>query len=59
MVKAAQIKAESSQAEYQAALKDKAIHVRAKLLIDTQVETPSPPAGDRKAPQPDAAETGR
>jgi hypothetical protein len=58
MVKAAQIKNESAQAEYQAALKDKDIQKRAKLLIDTHVEeTPSSP-GDQKT-QPDAPKTGQ
>jgi tetratricopeptide (TPR) repeat protein len=45
MVKAAQLKAESSQAEYEAALKEKEIQKRAKLLIDTHVEE-SPPASN-------------
>lgn len=46
MVKAAQLKAESSQAEYEAALKGKEIQKRAKLLIDTQVEESPPASGD-------------
>ena len=54
MVRAAQIKAESSQAEYKAALKDKDIQKRAKLLIETHVqETPQktfPPESRKTAP---------
>ncbi len=50
MVKAAQLKAESSQAEYQAALKDKEIQKRAKLLIDTQVKETPPASKDKKTP---------
>ena len=57
MVKAAQIKADSSQAEYDAALKDKEIQKRAKLLIDTHVENPSPPSGDQNTPPPDSPKT--
>ena len=58
MVKAAQLKAESSQAENQAALKDKEIQKRAKLLIDTHVEETPPASKDKKTPQPDAQKTG-
>lgn len=58
MVKAAQIKAESSQAEYEAALKDKDIQKRAKLLIDTHVEEAPPTPGDQKTTPPDAQKTG-
>jgi hypothetical protein len=57
MVQAAQIKNESAQAEYQAALNDKEIQKRAKLLIDTHVENPSPPASDQKTPPPDSQKT--
>jgi cytochrome c-type biogenesis protein CcmH/NrfG len=57
MVKAAQLKAESSQAEYEAALKDKEIRKRAKLLIDTHVEEAPPAPGDQKTPPPDAPKT--
>ena len=57
-VKAAQLKAESSQAEYEAALKDKDIQKRAKLLIDTHMEEPPPAPGDQKTPPPDAPKAG-
>ena len=50
MVKAAQLKAESSQAEYEAALKDKEIQKRAKLLIDTQVKETPPASKDKITP---------
>ncbi|MBI5436102.1 MAG: hypothetical protein HY937_03185 [Nitrosomonadales bacterium] len=58
MVKAAQIKAESSQAEYEAALKDKDIQKRAKLLIDTHVEEAPSAPGDQKTTPPDAPKAG-
>ncbi len=53
-VKAAQLKAESSQAEYEAALKEKEIQKRAKLLIDTHVEEPP---GDPQTPLSDTPKT--
>jgi tetratricopeptide (TPR) repeat protein len=58
MVKAAQLKAESSQAEYEATLKNKEIEKRAKLLIDTHVEESLPEPGDQKTPPPDGPKTG-
>jgi tetratricopeptide (TPR) repeat protein len=54
MVKAAQLKADSAKAEYEAALKDKDIQKRAKLLIDTHVEEAPPAPDDEKIPPPDA-----
>ena len=54
MVKAAQLKADSARAEYEAALKDKDIQQRAKLLIDTHVEEAPPAPDDQKIPPPDA-----
>jgi hypothetical protein len=52
MVKAVQIKADSSQAEYNAALKNKEIQKRAKLLIDIHLEETPPAKGDQKTPPP-------
>ncbi len=59
MVNAAQIKAESSQAEYQAALNDKDIKKRAKLLIDLSVKKTPPAPGKQETPASDAAKTGQ
>ena len=52
MVKAVQIKAESSQAEYNAGVKNKEIQKRAKLLIDIHLEETPPAKGDQKTPPP-------
>jgi len=57
MVKEAQIKAESAQAEYDAALKDNEIRKRTKRLIDTHVGEP-PPAPSDQPPAPVAPKPG-
>ncbi|MBI5436103.1 MAG: tetratricopeptide repeat protein [Nitrosomonadales bacterium] len=56
---AAQIKAESSQAELQAAMMNNEIQKRAKLLIDTHMEETPPAPGDQETPPPDAPKTGQ
>lgn len=56
---AAKLKAESSQAELQAAVMNNEIQKRAKLLIDTHVEETPPAPGGQKNHSPDAPKTGR
>lgn len=56
---AAKLKAESAQAEAQAAVMNNEIQKRAKLLIDTHVEEAPPTPGDQKTTPPDSQKTGR
>jgi hypothetical protein len=58
MVKAAMIKADGADAEYKAAVLDKDMQKRAKLLIDTHVEEPPPVPGEQKTPSPNVSKTG-